>query len=305
MKRLFCTGLIILFALSLIGCTNSVNLATPPQAGEVDELDETAVLELVTEFGEKLQMVSLLAPEEILRESLEENYGGLVSPALLEKWMQEPTAAPGRLVSSPWPDRIEATGVERISGEEYEVVGEILEVTSVEKESGGVAARRPITLTVIKIEGKWVINEVALGDYEETASTACDLTEYGFRFRLPGTWVGYSVAMEEWEAYALDGEGNIHEDDSETGPLVLIRHPEWTDENPRQDIPVMVFTHAQWEALQNGEIHIGAAPMNPTELGRNSAYVFALPARYNYAFPEGYEEVEDIIESGTFEAYEI
>ena len=117
MKRLFCTGLIILFALSLIGCTNSVNLTTPPQAGEDDELGETTVRELVTEFGKKLQMVSLLAPEDILSESLEENYGGLVSPALLEEWMEEPSAAPGRLVSSPWPDRIEVTGVEKVSGE--------------------------------------------------------------------------------------------------------------------------------------------------------------------------------------------
>nr|MBP7332992.1 hypothetical protein [Bacillota bacterium] len=57
----------------------------------------------------------------------------------------------------------------------------------------------------------------------------------------------------------------------------------------------MVFTHAQWDALQNGEFHIGAAPIGPSELARNSSYVFALPARYNYAFPAGYEEVENIL----------
>jgi hypothetical protein len=106
------------------------------------------------------------------------------------------------------------------------------------------------------------------------------------------------------KVYRLDAQGNVEEDPSETGPLVLIRHPGWTEENPRQDIPVMVFTHAQWEALENGEFHIGAAPTNPSRLGRNSEYVFALPARYNYAFPEGYEEVEDIIESGAFEAFD-
>jgi hypothetical protein len=306
LKRLFWTGLVVLIALSFIGgCTNSMNLATPPQGGEDDELSETAVQELVTQFGGKLQMVSLLVPEDVLRESLEENYGGLVSPALLEKWMEEPTAAPGRLVSSPWPDRIEIAGATKISDEEYEVEGHIIEVTSVEKEGGGVAAKKPITLTVIKIEGKWVIDKVVLGDYEETASPVCDLPDYGFKIRLPETWAGYSIIEEEWEGYALDDEGNAVEEGSETGPLVLIRHPEWTGENPRQDIPVMVFTHAQWEALQSGEFHIGAAPMNPIELGRNSDYVFALPARYNYAFPEGYEEVDDIIESGAFEAYDV
>jgi len=75
------------------------------------------------------------------------------------------------------------------------------------------------------------------------------------------------------------------------------RHPEWKADNPRQDIPIMIFTLQQWEALQLEKFHIGAAPIGPKELGRNSKYVFALPARYNFAFPTGYEEVEKIIES--------
>jgi hypothetical protein len=65
----------------------------------------------------------------------------------------------------------------------------------------------------------------------------------------------------------------------------------------------MIFTMAQWEALQSEKFHIGAAPMGPKELGRNSKYVFALPARYNYAFPEGFEEVDAILESGALKAY--
>jgi hypothetical protein len=47
--------------------------------------------------------------------------------------------------------------------------------------------------------------------------------------------------------------------------------------------------------MQKDEFHIGAAPINPSELGRNATYVFALPARYNYAFPTGYEEVDEIL----------
>ena len=83
----------------------------------------------------------------------------------------------------------------------------------------------------------------------------------------------------------------------ETGELISIRHPEWTSQNQRQDIPIMIFTLIQWTSLQQGEFHIGAAPIGPKELGRNTSYVFALPARYNYAFPEGYEEVESILDS--------
>ena len=67
----------------------------------------------------------------------------------------------------------------------------------------------------------------------------------------------------------------------------------------------MVFTHEQWGRMQQGEFHIGAAPINPSELGRNNAYVFALPARYNFAFPTGYEEVEEILQNNPLEVFDI
>lgn len=118
-------------------------------------------------------------------------------------------------------------------------------------------------------------------------------TQYGFSFSLPDSWKGYSIVNGKWEGISLgDQNGGIV---TETGPLLSIRHPLWTGENPRQDIPVMVFTLDQWSSLQQGKFHIGAAPIGPSELGRNSRYVFALPARYNYAFLQGFEEVENIL----------
>ena len=65
----------------------------------------------------------------------------------------------------------------------------------------------------------------------------------------------------------------------------------------------MVFTLAQWDSLQQDKFHIGAAPIGPSELGRNTRYVFALPARYNFAFPTGYEEVEKILEDNPLKAF--
>ena len=59
----------------------------------------------------------------------------------------------------------------------------------------------------------------------------------------------------------------------------------------------MVFTLGQWTSLEKEEFHIGAAPVPPKKLGQNDKYVFALPPRYNFAFPEGYEEVENILET--------
>lgn len=78
----------------------------------------------------------------------------------------------------------------------------------------------------------------------------------------------------------------------------IIRHPKWTADAPRQDIPIMVFTLDQWDQIINEKIAVSAAPLPPSELGRNSKYVFALPARYNFAFITGYEEVDQIIQGG-------
>jgi hypothetical protein len=119
-------------------------------------------------------------------------------------------------------------------------------------------------------------------------------TEYGFTFALPKSWQGYQIVSDSWEGISNDQQQN---NITENGPILLIRHPEWTEDKPRQDIPIMVFTLNQWNSIEKEEFHIGAAPIGPRILGQNNQYVFALPARYNFAFPEGYEEVEKILEN--------
>jgi hypothetical protein len=125
-------------------------------------------------------------------------------------------------------------------------------------------------------------------------------TQYGFRFSLPANWKGFSIVTDQWQGYISGQQGD---ELAQQGPLISIRHPRWTSANPRQDIPVMVFTLAQWDSLQRDEFHIGAAPIGPSELGRNAQYVFALPARYNFAFPTGWEEVQKIIDGKPLRAY--
>jgi len=115
-------------------------------------------------------------------------------------------------------------------------------------------------------------------------------SQYGFTFSLPSSWKGYSIVTDKWEGTSLTS-GKV----TETGPLLSIRNPQWTSAKPRQDIPIMVFTLAQWELILKESLAVSAAPMGPSELGRNSDYVFALPARYNFAYPLGFEEVEQIL----------
>lgn len=117
--------------------------------------------------------------------------------------------------------------------------------------------------------------------------------QYGFTFSLPESWQNYQIVTDKWEGKSIESGETAKI--VESGSMILFRHPEWTEENVRQDIPIMVFTIDQWNDLNNQEFAVSAAPIGPSELGRNEQYVFALPARYNYAFPTGYEEVEDIL----------
>lgn len=67
-------------------------------------------------------------------------------------------------------------------------------------------------------------------------------TEYGFSIALPTTWKGYSIVTEKWNGQVLDGKATTDKSIKLEGPKILIRHPLWTAANPRQDIPVMIFT---------------------------------------------------------------
>ena len=132
-----------------------------------------------------------------------------------------------------------------------------------------------------------------------TASLDYNDSEYGFIFTLPSSWKGYSIVTENWEGNLIDSKN----EQTIKGPKVLIRHPLWTTTVPRQDIPIMVFTLAQWDLITKEKLSVGAAPIQPSELGHNARYVFALPARYNYAFPTGFEEVDTIMQGKPLQAY--
>lgn len=117
--------------------------------------------------------------------------------------------------------------------------------------------------------------------------------EYGFSFWLPASWKGYSIVTDQWEGDKMGDQGEIA---VEHGPIISIRHSQWTSEHPRQDIPIMVFTLEQWNSLQQGDFVVSAAGIGPTELGHNAKYVFAIPPRYNFADVPGIEEVKTILE---------
>jgi len=298
MKKVLVALLVMMIPLGLFGCSN--------QGVEVkssDEVDKNAVTAVVVGFGQKLQKVSLLASSKDLKKSMEENYGSYVTSELLAEFLSNPDNAPGRLTPSPWPDRIEITSAEKTSEGLYKVAGTIIEVTSAGQDTANAAAKRPITLEVKNTDGKWLISSVVMGDYQTGGAILYRNSDYGFVFILPESWKGYTIVSEGWEGRSLEGStsGQI----TETGPKLRIRHPDWTKENPMEDIPIMVFTQAQWDKVQQEKISLGAAPIGPTELGKNSTYVFALPARYNFDSLTGYKEVEQILEENPLKPFDL
>ncbi len=122
--------------------------------------------------------------------------------------------------------------------------------------------------------------------------------QYGLQVKLPGSWKGFTVVMGTREIRNVDS-GDI----DGTAPTISVRHPLWTAAVPRQDIPIDVYTPEQWAGILAEKYSVSAAPIPPTELARNARYIFALPARYNYAFPAGWEEVDTIVHSGAVTAF--
>jgi len=152
-------------------------------------------------------------------------------------------------------------------------------------------------------------NQPATSTPEQATTTPLSLpikynnTQYGFIFSLPADWKGYSIYTKQWGGCPLAKDGTENCSKTISGPEIYIRNPNWTAQNPYEDIPIMVFTLDEWNQVQQGTLVVTAAPFGPLEFGRNKTYVFALPPRFDYDFRTGYEEVENIVQSIPLKAY--
>jgi hypothetical protein len=138
-----------------------VVVETPSENGTstIASEDEVIIRAAVGEFGAKLKNVSLAGPNNIIAQSIKNNYTAFVTPELLREWMNDPRKAPGRLTSSPWPDRIEITSISKHRNGSYRVEGNVIEITSKELAEGGMSGSYPIRLTIIPKSGLWYISE--------------------------------------------------------------------------------------------------------------------------------------------------
>jgi hypothetical protein len=121
--------------------------------------------------------------------------------------------------------------------------------------------------------------------------------EYGFELTLPVSWKGYSVLNQTWTGYLINEYSNSK---TENGPEIVIRNPNWKENNIWQDIPIMIFTPDEWTLIQDENMAVSAAPIGPQELGRNSKYIFALPPRWvGFYDALGQDEAQSIVKTFT------
>lgn len=133
-----------------------------PQQEPTAVCEEPAVRDVVERFGRTLQQVSLLAPDTLLEGQMRADYGPLVTSALLDRWLRDPAAAPGRATSSPWPARIEIDSVAPTGADACAVYGVVVYATSADPE-GEAAVRAPVTLQVQR-NGEWRIADYREGE---------------------------------------------------------------------------------------------------------------------------------------------
>lgn len=139
-----------------VGAVVLLVMQKPEQSETVTPLsNEQQVRSVVEEFGSRMKNISLLSPQAA--SDIRAQYEGLISEEILTAWEQDPTKAPGRLTSSPWPERIEILEVEEQEDGAYEVQGRVIEVTSAENGSENIASQYTIALKLRNRSEKWII----------------------------------------------------------------------------------------------------------------------------------------------------
>jgi hypothetical protein len=150
-------GIIVIVLVAIGGWWYFTRSSADNLPGETASGETEAVQSIVTSFGSQMKNVPLTASSTAIASAVAQYYGPYVAPELLAQWESAPTTSPGRLTSSPWPDRIEITSVAKNEDGSYSVVGNVIEVTSVEETEGGVADSYPVSFTVENQNGAWLI----------------------------------------------------------------------------------------------------------------------------------------------------
>src|SRR5262245_59941086 len=190
----------VVIALSgLAGCERK----PAPEPREAINCAEPAARTVVEQFGQQLKQVSLTAPDSLVRQQVRESYAPFVTSALLDSWVAQPTRAPGRAVSSPWPDRIDIASVNAENDSTCVVQGQIAYITSAEQAPGAALQRVPVTLRIVKY-GSWRVSAFEAAEVE--GSTPDSISEAAPADVIRAYYAAIN-ARDYKRAYSMWGDG--------------------------------------------------------------------------------------------------
>lgn len=116
---------------------------------------QDAIATLVQDFGTHIKEVSLLSPHA--KEEVTKAYKDYTTPELLQAWQDAPTTAPGKIISSPWPDHLVVKSVTK-HYLEYEVEADIVMVSSSGATTDSETGTMPVHIVVAKRGGVWLVS---------------------------------------------------------------------------------------------------------------------------------------------------
>ncbi|MCX6703695.1 MAG: hypothetical protein NTV02_03340 [Candidatus Zambryskibacteria bacterium] len=154
--------------------------------------------------------------------------------------------------------------------------------------------KRKTFITVLIVCLVILIGVVYFATTKNISNTPTPTTEVPISVTYKNNTYGFSLSLpKEWQGYTLV-PGSL-----QFGEVITLRHPLWTKENIYMDVPILIYTIAQWQKWEanNFEGYPTAAPIGPTERGRNARYVFATAPRYNFSYGIGWEAVDTIVEN--------
>ena len=125
--------------------------------------DINAIYQVVGEFGARLKDVVITTSDQDVITAVDFNLKQLITDRLYQVFVQDKIRIPGRYVSSPWPERIEIASVQMLDSGSCTVNGSQIVMTDDTLAHGGNAGETPITLTLKKVNGIWLIDDVTGG----------------------------------------------------------------------------------------------------------------------------------------------
>ncbi len=147
MNKKILVGLVVVVLVGLVVAGIILSIKTS-QSLTTEEKQE--ITNLVEGFGKKLVSVDKVMPDKDVAKSIKENYSPFLADNLILEWTFDPSKALGRVVSSPWPDRIQILSMEKLDAYTVKVKGYVVLVASGGVNTLEVTEKVPVVLILRK-----------------------------------------------------------------------------------------------------------------------------------------------------------